>query len=475
LFSAETGFMLAETIALLGNTLDGEVRQRARREIETRIFEPYLIHCRLEGWYTCTNNWNGVCNSSIAATFLYLQPETMAQGIRLALDGLNVFINHAFEDDGSSTEGVAYWHYGLLNFVALAEMLRARSRGKIDLLSTDRMRKIAAYPAKMHLSGSWFASFSDCDEIVHFNPGILAKLAERTGEKSLLALLASPAEIGSDWRLTMMLRNMLWWDGTQPQAPTIHDAHLPRGGTARLVGERGASAPVIFAIKAGHNSENHNQNDIGSFIVHVDGENLLTDPGRGLYSRFYFGPQRYENIFANSYGHSVPRFFVNGHGQLQSEGWEYRGELQEVTQATGDSDAGGGTVKRATVEFAGAYPLPELKSVQRQVKVVADGKLAGTILFSDTFHFEGTTHEVEEAFVTWMDVETNGAKATVRGKRHALQLTIEQPANARFEVERLEEACKANNREGVLKRITFRLPAAPESQARIRMEVVSTT
>jgi hypothetical protein len=58
----------------------------------------------------------------------------------------------------------------------------------------------------------------------------------------------------------------------------------------------------------------------------VDGENLLTDPGRGLYSRNYFGERRYESAFASSYGHSVPRI----DGQLQAAGAEFRGELLGV-------------------------------------------------------------------------------------------------------------------------------------------------
>lgn len=471
LFSAETGFVLAEALALLGDALDGEVRMRVRREIEQRILEPYLYHGRLEGWYNGGNNWNGVCNSSIAATFLLLQPETMAQGIRMALDSLRVFLDTAFEEDGSSTEGVAYWHYGLINFVAFAEMLRSRSQGHLDLLNSEQMRKIAAYPAKMHLSGSWFASFSDCDEQVHFNPGILARLAERTGEQSLLSLLAPPAEIGSDWRLTMMLRNLLWWDGRVPDAPTITDAHLPKGGTARLVAKRAGGAPVIFAIKAGHNGENHNQNDVGSFIVHVDGENLLTDPGRGLYSRFYFGPHRYENIFANSYGHSVPRIFSNGTAQLQGVGQQFRGDLFDVGQLPPDSTNGSGLRKQVTVEFGGAYPVRELASAQRHVTLAADGDEAGTLWLEDTFRFSGEPQEVEEAFVTWMDVEANGSSATIRGERHSLRLTIEEPAGLHFEVEQLEEASNANNKEGILKRITFRLPAAAERVARVRMDV----
>jgi len=144
----------------------------------------------------------------------------------------------------------------------------------------------------MQLSGPWFASFSDCNEMVEFNPGIIARLAERTGEEELLNVLARPATPGGDWRLTMMIRNMLWWDGRQPDSAVVGDAALPAAGVARLVSATPVGMPIVLAIKAGHNGENHNQNDIGSFILHVAGENLLTDPGRGLYSRAYFGEQR---------------------------------------------------------------------------------------------------------------------------------------------------------------------------------------
>lgn len=65
----------------------------------------------------------------MAATFLLLEPEPgrVARAIELALAGLRAFLDTAFEADGSSTEGVAYWHYGLINFVAL-ERLEEQSR-----------------------------------------------------------------------------------------------------------------------------------------------------------------------------------------------------------------------------------------------------------------------------------------------------------------------------------------------------------
>jgi len=460
LFSAETGFLLAETLALLGPTLDGEVRSRVRTEIERRIFLPYLLHHEVMGWYRGGNNWNGVCNSSIAATFLWLEPEgeRVAEALAIALAGLDYFLDAAFESDGSSTEGVGYWQYGLMNFIALAEMLAARSGGELDLLGAERVRRIAAYPARMLLSGSSFASFSDCHETVDFNPGIIARLAARTGEDSLFDLLAKPVEFADDWRLPMMLRNAFWWDGSQRDAGQIGDAVLEVGATARLTARTPAGLPIVLAIKAGHNAENHNQNDIGSFLVHVDGENLLTDPGPGLYSRFYFGPQRYENIFANSYGHSVPRIG----GQLQGVGREFAGQLVGVETA--------GPHKRVQIEFARAYPAPNLTSLRRQATLAAAGEEAGTVWLEDAFAFAGQPTGVEEAFVTWGEVEVAGGTALIRGERHSLRLTIETPAGAAFRLERLEEASKANLKPEVLKRLTVALPPAVEIVARVRME-----
>ena len=458
LFSAETGFDLATTLHLLGRSLDGEVRARVRSEVDQRIFQPYLAHFLNYHWYLGVHNWNGVCNSSVASAFLLLEsePDRQARALELAFAGLQHYLQVAFESDGASTEGVGYWHYGLINFISLSEMLRARSGGEIDLLASQRMKDVAGYPAKLHLSGSMFAAFSDADETTEFNPGIVTRLAERTGEPSLYNLLAKPVHFKGDWRLTMMLRNALWWDGAQLDAPAIQDAVLPAGGVARLAVERPDGLRVIAAIKAGHNAENHNQNDIGSFLVHVDGENLLTDPGRGLYNRFYFSERRYENIFANSYGHSLPRIG----GQLQHEGRQHYGELGAVEL--------GGPVKRVTVDFPRAYAVEALSGLRRTLALDAQGGL----LLEDQFSFSGAPLEVEEAFVTWGQVELDGASATVRGARHSLRLTIEAPAGASFAVQSLAEDCRANARAGVLQRISAVFPHAPATSVRIRMQVL---
>ena len=129
LFSAETAFTLAQTVALLGDQLDAEVAHRIYAEVDRRVFEPYLHWHYSLGWYQGGNNWNGVCNSSVASAFLLLErdPRRVAEALAIAFSGLQTFLETAFESDGSSNEGVGYWNYGLINLIALAEMLRARS------------------------------------------------------------------------------------------------------------------------------------------------------------------------------------------------------------------------------------------------------------------------------------------------------------------------------------------------------------
>jgi hypothetical protein len=457
LCAAETGFALAEVLHLLGGALDQDVRHRIEREVDERILVPYLRTPRANWWFRGTSNWNGVCNGAIGATFVLLErdPRRAAEGVALALEGLEAYFATAFEDDGSSNEGVGYFYYGLTNVVALSEMLRAKSGGRIDLLASPRVEQIAAYPAKVVLSGSQFATFSDCPDVVRMSFGIVQRLMERTGERTLARLMSSPAEPELAGGLPMMLRSALWWDGKRPDPLPFDDAVLPGPGIARLVGRTRENAAYAVVVKAGHNDENHNQNDVGSFIVHVDGESLLVDPGRGVYTRQYFGPERYEHPLVSSYGHGVPRVA----GELQAAGREHRGELVQVRREP--------DVKSATVEMGGAYPVAHLAKATRMIALRA----GGAIELCDTFEAEGAPLEIEEALVTFSDVSTDGKVAVVRGERHQLRMTIARPGEAIWSVEPMEQASLANDKPRILKRLTFGMAKAERSSARVAIVI----
>jgi hypothetical protein len=468
LFAAETGASLAETVYLLGDRLPAEVCQRVRQEVRRHIFLPYLAYGRKHWWHQGALNWNGVCNGSIGLAFIRLErdPQTLADALSQVLEGFEAFVATAFEADGGSIEGPGYWNYGLMYYATLAELLRERTGGEIDLLAARRMVDIARYPLGMALSEGLFIDFGDAVERTAFEPGIIQRIAEHTGVSELRNLIL-PADRLEGFgvataKLSIMLRDCAWWDGeTLPFPPSAcTDFYLPACGVAKFAGRTDQRKPVVLAAKAGHNDGHHSHTDIATFIYHVDGESLLCDPGRGRYSKDYFRQSRYENIFCNSIGHNVPRIG----GQLQAPGPEFGGSQQYHGEII-EHDASG-SEKILVIDYHQAYNLPSLRKARRKLRFSA---VNGVVMLEDTFEFEGTPLPVEEAFVTWETVALKGSMAHITGKHSALEMAIEEPAGAVFQVERLEAECRENKREGVLSRITVQLP---DGKKKFRMRIM---
>jgi hypothetical protein len=302
-------------------------------------------------------------------------------------------------------------------------------------------------------------------------------LAERTGVEDLRGMISGPrAPEGRGVptaKLAITLRDAAWWDGVARPFPAAarQDAYLPDSSVIRLTGQTAAGRPVALATKAGHNDGHHSHADVGTFILHVDGESLLCDPGRGRYSKEYFRLPRYENVFCNSFGHSVPRIacpaFPGIGGQLQSPGPEFGGRQQYhgtvIACETGPDE------KSAVIDFHRAYDIPSLSLARRTLRL--DPK-KGNVLLEDAFAFDGAALEIEEAFVTWLPVDAEGASARVVGKRSILTLSIQEPAGATFTAASLAEECRINERDDILTRLAVALPRGA-TRFRLRMEIDS--
>jgi hypothetical protein len=153
-----------------------EVRQRIRQEVESHIFKPYLAYARRHWWFKGALNWNGVCNGSIGLAFLYLENdlETLVEALELVLEGFEAYISTGFESDGGSIEGVGYWNYGLMYYVIVAEILREKTGGRLDLLADPRLRAIAAYPPGMALTTDGdYINFGDATAEIRLAGGII--------------------------------------------------------------------------------------------------------------------------------------------------------------------------------------------------------------------------------------------------------------------------------------------------------------
>lgn len=462
LFAAETGAALAETIYLLGDRLAPEVVQRVRQEVERHIFKPYLAYGRQHWWFKGALNWNGVCNGSIGLAFLRLEkdPQRLAEALEMVLEGFAAYIATGFEPDGGSIEGPGYWSYGLMYYVTLAEALAESTCGALDLLAAPRLKDIVHYQVGMALSPGTYINFGDATEQVALQPGIIQRLAERTGVADLRGLVVPVENLEgrgvATAKTAIILRDLAWWDGQIPPFPASahQDFFLPDCAIAKFCGQTVQGQPVILAAKAGHNDGHHSHTDIGQFVVNVAGESLLCDPGRGLYSREYFRKERYQNFFNNSLSHSVPRIG----GQLQMPGPEFGGTQQYHGKIVAHEPAGAGDTgaeKSVVIDIHPAYALPELTLARRRLAL---DPASGAFTLEDQFEFSGAPLEVEEAFVTWCPVEVSAGEARIQGQCAGLHLQVVDPPEAVFVAEDKTAECRANRRAGVLTRLAVQLP-----------------
>ncbi|HOV33949.1 MAG TPA: heparinase II/III family protein [Candidatus Hydrogenedens sp.] len=473
LFSAETATQLAHTLLFLEDKLPKEIQQRIRYEVKKRVMQPYLFYSEKKyGWVQGRNNWTGVCAGSVGECFLILEnnEKILRKAVTMVTNQLVRFLQNGFAEDGGCLEGISYWNYGLTHYVSFSELLYEATGGKVNLICNPRMYQIAFYPYVVYLGNGQFASFSDAPSKFYPESFITHRLAERfsaydrlsnrpqpfiyhkLGEQlsiDYLHGLANP--IPTDWLFGNVVRNIFWsypYANQKPPEIPIESVYLPKSGIAKIVVKDNGGNVHILLCKAGSNSEPHNHNDVGSFIYVVNDDIFLTDPGAGLYSKEYFSPKRYENIFANSYGHSLPVIA----GKLQSAGEKFKGEL--VYEAT----------NKVTITFHAAYDIPSLKKAER-IFILENNSLKMT----DSFEFSDKGKAIEEALITWLPVTIKNNIANIEGQRGIISIAA---SDGKFDVESLKQQCEANHCPGELSRIKLNIPARTKSEVSFNINYI---
>lgn len=385
LFSCETAFALAETLALCGPALERDVVCRAEAEIERRVFAPFLSP-RFYRFEAMSNNWCAVCGGAIGGAALHLVHDRarLTALLHRCLSCLDVYLA-SFGDDGVCVEGVGYWTYGFGFFTCFADLLHTRTGGALDLLALPKAAAIARCQQHYYLAGDHTVSFADGSGQSGFRMGLSCYLQRRFPDAALPDAAYADGVLHDDcYRFCLSLRDFLWYDeSARFGLPARRSAYLPDAQWFLSAG-----AHLALAAKAGHNGESHNHNDCGSFILCKDGAPVFCDLGAGLYNAAYFGPQRYE-IFVNaSRSHSVPM----PAGCQQAFG--PRHAARDVAHTLGDTDT-------FSMELAACYDCPPLCSLRREFR---HDKADGVLTLTDTFVFS-TPQPVTEVFVAQSPIQ----------------------------------------------------------------------
>ncbi len=430
LFASLTAVGLAELAHVLRPVLPEPVVTRIENSVQERVITPYV---ELDTWHWMyaapgrgLNNWTAVCTfgSAGAACYLERDEDRLATILCKAARSMEEYLE-GFDPDGGTSEGTGYWGFGFGSFCQLADIVARRTGGTWDWLTAPIVRRVAEFPLRSRLTIDSWPNFSDSDVDVHFAGPLLLDLGRRFDLPDLRAVADTPAASwdGSSGNsaITGMLRSVhAERSGTGESAlpvPTEHSSWF--SGLHWLLSRVDSVDPntLAVAVKGGHNAEMHNQNDIGSLIIRSGGENLVVDPGRGLYTRDYFNQHRYEHFVNRSFGHSVPR----PAGVEQEPGARYHAEVLDLTR-TSDVDS-------VRYDLTSAYPeSAQLRSLHRTVELHRDDPQVRVV---DEFAFAEPA-VAETAFVTFAAVQVKENVVSLAGDR--AKATLEVPADAVVEL-----------------------------------------
>ncbi|MFB6720968.1 heparinase [Kribbella sp. NPDC056345] len=330
--AAETVEILAWADLVLGPALDDRVpglRRRLREEADRRVLRPFLEDRRWHwlGLDGHLHNWNPWIHGHVlvAALFLETDPVRRTQVVDLVVDGLDRYLR-SLPADGGCDEGFAYWWNGPARLASALEVLDRITLGALSPWSVEPLPEVARYPQRMALGDGWYVNVGDGS--ARPNPDqpwdVLHRWGRRTGDREVMAQAAahrdqSTAAVVGLGRALVALVDDDWLQATAAPLPLPRSSWLP--DVQLLVARQtdGSTEGWTLAVKGGHNDENHNHNDVGSFIAALDATPVLIDLGQPTYTAISFSDRRYEQWVVRSEWHNVP--VVDGREQEAGSQW----------------------------------------------------------------------------------------------------------------------------------------------------------
>ena len=384
-------------------------------EIDRRILQPFAAG--VEVWWDNParqiNNWAGVCAGNILAACesLAAQGHPRLQARARALKGLNLFLDRGFTPSGECDEGIGYWSYGVsMACLGWSRLSRAEFEATVDIA---RLKSVAEYPHRAYLFDNSFYTANDGGLRARAGISFVPWLAQAVGSEWMTrwARQATAIECRSFGQVVTALDaiNRGWVSATPD---TSIDLQAPSGTQwlpdqqAAVIRIPAARGHLLLTLSGGNNTENHNHNDLGHFMVALDERWLVPDLGAPAYTADFFGPRRYTYLAASSRGHCCPVI----DGQEQRPGHEAAGQVLRW-----EPDAA-----RACLELDLTTAYPAEAGLQQWVRrLERQGERA---VLADAFHT--TRSAVPVTQVLWSLVEpVVGPNATIRLDRLSLTLS----------------------------------------------------
>jgi hypothetical protein len=413
--------LVANTIQLLEPLFPVEFVQQVKSELRGRVVYPFLedfnayqisplktrnSSCR---WLERNDNWKAVCLSNIVYVTWIVEddPKTIFSVLEAARYVAEEYLD-SFEQDGYFSGGMRYWAYGFSHYILLAESVLQMTKGSLNLYDHPLVPLAVSYPYKTKISrgspfkGSVFPLFGDnSNPVVGYEWVEDALRARFTGRE--FSFGDNSDFLGSRSFLAPYFLNSPFLDFS------LSKISLPRESEAvsyypssQFVLFNDPAGSLVLVLKGGHNGEEHNHNDVGSYtLFNRDLRGvyaLLGDLGAEEYQLgHFFSDLRYTFDGMGSHGHPLPIF----NNVLQSDGAQAR-----ATVVADKTDLARGII---TLDLTSCYNAPGLKSIYRTISFVG-----GRLTVRDSFE---AYHPVsfETVIPTVLNIENSNGLFTLGG------------------------------------------------------------
>jgi hypothetical protein len=331
---SETGALLAWTYYLCKEPLDKispRIGERIEKEVHDRLIVPYLE--RDDYWWMGfvdtprVNNWNPWCNRNMLMCFLLLERDAQKRirGIRKIMKSLDVYLRR-YAPDGCCDEGPMYWGAAGGGLHVCLELLYLASSGVIDIYSEPIVQEIGRYIYRVHIHEDYFVDFADGDARVGISPTVF-NYGVSISDENMISLGAGAKPVRPSFTNWFGMYEYMvgmfaeWeWKKSASKFPYVREAWMGYSQVMTAREKGGSEKGLFLAAKGGHNAEAHNHNDIGNFIVYVDGKPLLIDLGTEEYTAKTFSAQRFELWYLKSEYHNCPTI----RSILQKDGAQFK-------------------------------------------------------------------------------------------------------------------------------------------------------